>query len=71
MITNKEMWKYRYMDNVKIVDKDNNVYIGTVITILDGDEFGIDDELKLKPAEGRIKTFTANDISEISIVGEN
>lgn len=69
MITNEEMWKYRYMDNVKIVDKDNNVHIGTVITILDGDEYFGVDELKLETDKG-IETFTANDISEISIVSE-
>lgn len=71
MITNKEMWKYRYMDNVKIVDKDNNIYVGSVIEILDGDEYFGVDELKLETYEGNIETFTANDISEISIVGGN
>ena len=71
MITNKEMWKYRYLDNVKIVDKDNNIHIGSVITILDGDEYFGVDELKLETDKGSIETFTANDISEISIVGEN
>ena len=25
MIKNEEMWKFRYMDNVRIVDKDGNV----------------------------------------------
>ncbi len=68
MITNEEMWKFRYMDNVRIVDKDRNVHVGSVIEILDGDEFGCDDELKLETDNGRIKTFTAKDISEISIV---
>ena len=68
MIKNEEMWKFRYMDNVRIVDKDGNVNVGSVIEILDGDEFGCDDELKLELDNGRIKTFTANDISEISIV---
>ena len=71
MITNREMWKYRYMDNVKIVDKDNNIYVGSVIEILDGDEYFGVDELKLETDKGSIETFTANDISEISIVGEN
>ena len=68
MIKNEKMWKFRYMDNVRIVDKDGNVNVGSVIEILDGDEFGCDDELKLEPDNGRIKTFMANDISEISFV---
>ena len=35
MIKNEEMWKFRYMDNVRIVDKDGNVNVGSVIEILD------------------------------------
>ena len=70
MITNEEMWKFRYMDNVRIVDKDRKVHVGSVIEILDGDEVGCDDELKLETDNGKIKTFTAKDISEISIVNQ-
>ena len=66
MITNEEMWKFRYMDNVRIVDKDGNVNVGSVIEILDGDEFGCDDELKLEQiSDNQIRCMlTKNDLAQ-------
>ena len=38
MITNDDMWSYRYKDNVKLIEINNKEYYGSVIDIVDGED---------------------------------
>lgn len=67
MITNDDMWSYRYKDNVKLIEINNKEYYGSVIDIVDGEDAEGNDNLVLETNQGEIRWFEEKDIQTIGI----
>ena len=65
MITNDDMWSYRYKDNVKLIDINNKEYYGSVIDIVDGEDAEGNDNLVLETNQGEILWFEEKDIQTL------
>lgn len=67
MITNDDMWSYRYKDNVKLIDINNKEYYGSVIDIVDGEDAEGNDNMFFETYQGEIRWFEEKDIQTIGI----